>query len=264
MFTKIEPHPCLNNTVEYYWVEKCEKQNIRIIPDGTSNILFNIGDPIRLITPDGSYEELPGNIVFGPRTEYCQLELGVNTNLVGIKFKQSGAYNFFKTPMQKFKDRILDLLDLLNGESEKVRDLLLDAEVEGEIKRVLDFYLLIKADTLNVSKIVNFAIYKIKSGKPEFRIKEVCEEINVSNKHLITLFNKMVGITPRLLYRLIRFKKVIEITQSQKIINWPQVAYECNYYDQAHLVNDFRLFTGYSPAKYYDILRSKKENFRMI
>ncbi len=40
--------------------------------------------------------------------------------------------------------------------------------------------------------------------------------------------------------------------QKQSCVNWPEIAYECQYYDQAHLINEFKSFSGLSPKKYFE------------
>jgi AraC-like DNA-binding protein len=41
---------------------------------------------------------------------------------------------------------------------------------------------------------------------------------------------------------------------------WSQVALDLGYFDQAHLVNDFRSVTGYSPRQYQRRLQSPAAN----
>ena len=59
-------------------------------------------------------------------------------------------------------------------------------------------------------------------------------------------------MSPKVLHRINKFIKVIDLLQKQALINWPQIANECQYYDQAHLINDFKTFSGLSPKKYYE------------
>ena len=156
--------------------------------------------------------------------------------------------------MMQFSDKIVNLNDIiLNGESEQLRNLLIQAEFTEEIKKVLDHYLLMKVDLLNGAfGIVDFAIRKVKVNRSPALIRDLCEAANISNKHLITLFNEKVGLSPKLIHRINKFIKVIELIQEQPSVNWPGIAYECQYYDQAHLINDFKHFSGLSPKKYYE------------
>lgn len=253
MITKIIPHPCLDKIIDYYWIEKNGKTSVKVLPDGTTSIMFNLGNPIDVNGINGNYKEVANNIVVGAQRKYYTVNELNDTYIIGIKFTQGGAYHFFKLPMLKFSNKVINLQDVLNGESEKIRGLLRDAEGVDEIKKVLDYYLLIKADMLSgTSDIVDFAIKRVKADGSPSLIKDLCETANISNKHLISLFNKKVGVSPKILQRLNKFIKVIHTIKSRKEISWPQVAYECNYYDQAHLINDFKAFSGLSPKHYYD------------
>lgn len=253
MITKISPHPCLGKTVDYYWIEKNGSNKIKILPDGTTSVIFNIGNPICISGSNVDDKNLSDNLIMGTHKKYFVLKENFGTHLIGIKFKQGGAYNFLKLPMMQFSNKIVDLTDVLNGETVKLRSKLIQAESAEDVKKVLDYYLFINVDMLSrVSDIVNFAIGKVKVNGPQTSIKDVCKAANISNKHLISLFNDKIGLSPKLVQRINKFVNVIETVQGQPLVNWPQVAYECHYYDQAHLINDFKHFSGVSPKKYHE------------
>lgn len=253
MITKILPHPCLALTVEYYWVEKTGKSRVKILPDGTTSIIFNVGSPIRISDINGNSAKLSDNLLIGTHKSYYVLEENEGTHMIGIKFKQGGAYNFFKLPMMQFSNKIVNLTDVLNGETEKLRTKLVVTENIEDVKKVLDYYFFLKVDRLNrASGIVDFAINKVKVNETTTSIKDLCKAANVSNKHLISLFKQKVGVSPKVLHRINKFIKVIDLLQKRSLVNWPQVAYECQYYDQAHLINDFKSFSGISPKKYFE------------
>ena len=106
-------------------------------------------------------------------------------------------------------------------------------------------------------EVVENALREVKDNTSPSLIKSFCEKQNISNKHLISLFNKKVGVSPKLLQRLNKFTKVIFAVQNRKHFNWSELAYEYNYYDQAHLINEFKSFSGISPKVY---LRNKNIN----
>ena len=56
-----------------------------------------------------------------------------------------------------------------------------------------------------------------------------------------------VGVGPKLLCRLLRFQQVFRAVD-QNVAEWAGIAFECGYYDQAHLINDFRQFAQQTPA----------------
>jgi len=253
MITKISPHPCLDRTIDYYWIEKSGSSNVKILPDGTASIIFSIGSHIGISDANGDTKEMSDNLIVGTHKQYYVINAKVGTHIVGIKFKQGGAFNFFKLPMMQFSNKIVNLTDVLNGETEKLRAKLIRAIDNEAIRKVLDYYFLIKVDRLQEAyNVVDFAINEVKAeGKPT-SIKDVCETAHISNKHLISLFNNKVGLSPKLVHRINKFIRVIELLQKKSSVNWSEIAYECQYYDQAHLINDFKSFSGLSPKKYFE------------
>lgn len=251
MITKIYPHPCLEKTVDYYWIEKNGSSNVNMLPDGTTSIIFNLGSPFTISGSDVDNMQLSDKLLIGTHNKSYLIKENKETHIIGVKFKQGGAYHLFKFPMIQFSNKVVNLYDILNGESEQLRDMLIKAESAEEVKKVLDYYLFIRVDMLNgASEVVDFVIKKVKANGSPTSIKEICQAANVSNKHLITLFKEKVGLSPKLIHRINKFTKVIELIQKKREVNWTEIAYECNYYDQAHLINEFKNFSGLSPKNY--------------
>ncbi|MBL7709805.1 MAG: AraC family transcriptional regulator, partial [Chitinophagaceae bacterium] len=56
-----------------------------------------------------------------------------------------------------------------------------------------------------------------------------------------------IGLPPKLFARIVRFSKAYRLRENFTGMSWTQIAYECNYFDQMHLIRDFKQFTGVSP-----------------
>jgi AraC-like DNA-binding protein len=93
-----------------------------------------------------------------------------------------------------------------------------------------------------VSSIIN---------QPALRsLSRLSEEIGYSQKHFINLFTSQVGVSPKQYLKLMRFQNVIRILEENEVIHWNQVARESGYFDQAHLIHDFKHFSGFTPNEY--------------
>jgi AraC-like DNA-binding protein len=253
MITKISPHVCLSNVIDYYWIEKNGATSVKILPDGTTSILFNLGEKLSISTDIINDEKHVKDLIIGAHKKHYTLHESNDTHIVGIKFKQGGAFHFFNINMDEFSHKIINLHDVLNGESEQLRNLLFEGQTPEEVKRILDHYMIIKVGHTNKSsKMVDSLINKFTPNDSYNKIKDLSQTANISHKHLITIFNQIVGLTPKLVYRINKFNKVLDIIQIKNKVNWPEIAYECQYYDQAHLINDFKNFSGISPKTYFD------------
>jgi transcriptional regulator GlxA family with amidase domain len=78
----------------------------------------------------------------------------------------------------------------------------------------------------------------------------IAAEIGCSRRHLIARFREQVGVTPKLLARILRFGRVVALVDSRTRMSWAEIAQVCGYYDQAHLIRDFNQFAGSPPGEF--------------
>ncbi|MEV4535033.1 helix-turn-helix domain-containing protein [Asanoa sp. NPDC049518] len=70
-----------------------------------------------------------------------------------------------------------------------------------------------------------------------------------SRRHLAAVFRRELGLPPKVLARLVRFERAYGLAGRAAEEGWASVAAEAGYYDQAHLIRDFRTFTGSTPTR---------------
>jgi AraC-like DNA-binding protein len=78
----------------------------------------------------------------------------------------------------------------------------------------------------------------------------LANQIGISHKHLLREFDRCVGLRPKVFARLCAFQRVIQSVGRKLEIDWAGTAALCGYYDQAHLIREFRSFSGLTPANY--------------
>jgi transcriptional regulator GlxA family with amidase domain len=82
------------------------------------------------------------------------------------------------------------------------------------------------------------------------RIESICRSVSISRKHLNDLFDTHIGLTPKTYARMFRFRRVVDLVQQRRSLDWTRIAMSCGYYDQAHFNHEFREFSGMSPGEY--------------
>jgi len=70
----------------------------------------------------------------------------------------------------------------------------------------------------------------------------------VSTRHLERAFQEQVGVSPKVFARLLRLDHALEMAGPTS--NWAEVASLCGYFDQSHMVRDFRAMTGATPVEF--------------
>ena len=67
-------------------------------------------------------------------------------------------------------------------------------------------------------------------------------------------FAELVGVSPKTFARVVRLGRVVERARAvppNEPVNWSALAIELGYYDQSHLVDEFREMTGITPAAWH-------------
>jgi len=80
------------------------------------------------------------------------------------------------------------------------------------------------------------------------RVETLCRELGWSRRRLAARFRDEVGLAPKTAARLLRLERAAGLAAAG--VDWVQVAYACGYYDQSHLVNEFRQITGATPTQF--------------
>jgi AraC-like DNA-binding protein len=177
--------------------------------------------------------------------------------MIVIYFKKGRAHPFFPVPMNEIAGCVLDA-DLLWGKLFGIlRERLLETKDPARRFVLIEEFLLGQFQSkLDQNPVVEYALDQIVATPNQVSLGKLNDSLGYSQKHFINLFKSKVGVTPKAYLRIMRFQKAItEIEQIQKV-DWSAIAQDCGFYDQAHLINDFRAFSGFTPEEY---VRSKSE-----
>ena len=89
-------------------------------------------------------------------------------------------------------------------------------------------------------------------------ISEICRQLNISRKHLNNLSKEYAGVSPKTLSSLKRLQNTLKMISSSSSKKLTNVAYQSEYFDQAHFINDFKKFTDLKPTEYPKLVDTKQ------
>ena len=78
-------------------------------------------------------------------------------------------------------------------------------------------------------------------------VTAVASDLGVSERHLRRVFRETVGVSPKAYAKLARFHRALRAAREGRQLGWASIAAESGYYDQAHLIADFRAIAGVTP-----------------
>lgn len=215
-------------------------------PRGGFGVVFNFGDPVFL---DGRLLKEP-LFLDGANTLSRKMGFIGRVDLVGIRFREGGAYPFFGVPLHELRD-LFTLLDVLDR-----RQLLLLHEKLAETAvlahrcQLLDRWLLARlAQGQPRSQLIPPSLAQLQAQTGQLPIPQLADELAVSQRQLERLFQLQVGMTPKQYARLVRVETA-RLALKQHIESTTRLAVDLGFYDQAHFIREFRSVVGMTPTAY--------------
>lgn len=228
-YREIAAPPDRAQMVECIWTMRtgAGEPPYRVTPDGCADILFTrCGSEIRLEA-------------VGPMTVYRDFALPAGASLLGIRLRPGMWSRHFGIPGDRLTDVILPLEDLWGsrarelaerlaglGSLEQAPPLLCPGPSEFSPAQRAISWLQARHGCVPVDKLA-FA-----AGLSPRQFRRVCLELT--------------GLTPKFLARVLRFRRALAATHAGRV-DCASIAADCGYYDQPHLIRDFREFAGRTP-----------------
>jgi AraC-like DNA-binding protein len=224
----------------------------RIFPMPSTDLKFSFSDAWRVAeSPDGVEQSVH-------RQSWC---MGIwdrphvvawpeRTDFIGISFKPGGASAFLGVPLAELHNSVVPLDAIWGRDAARIHAQLHEAAIPSRQFALLEQMLLARlAENTDPSRIVSHVVSRIMADDA-VTIAPLCDEVGISHKHLITLFNRMVGSTPKALARLCRFARLLHGIDVTRPVVWTSLAHAGDYFDQSHFIRDFQAYTGLSPSDY--------------
>jgi AraC-like DNA-binding protein len=226
----------------------------RFLPDGYTNLVIDLTDSPKPIYDNFTFKEIQScrKVWFsGIRNHYITIPSNLDNEMLIINFHKGKAYPFTGMPMNELTDYVVDGELIMSNEILNLRETLIYLKTALEKFIHTEQYLLNAfSANLNINPFVDYAANLIQKYPHQLTIAHLADKVGFSQKHLIKIFKEHVGITPKEFLRINRFQKVLGEIDAGHAINWAGIALESGYYDQAHFINDFREFSGFTPVQY--------------
>jgi AraC-like DNA-binding protein len=167
---------------------------------------------------------------------------------IQIDLSPPAAHRLFALPLHELAYRQVPLEDVLDEPflSERLHD----AGEWGARFRLLDD-VLARRLTGSTPCDIDWAWTRLVQTDGAVRISDLARELGWSRKRIVARFREEVGLTPKRAARLLRFERARALAETAARPDWARIAREAGYYDQAHLINEFRSVTGRTPETFF-------------
>lgn len=237
MYREHAPAQDLAVLIDCFWTHDNQEPNpeYRVLPDGCIDIVFSTSGQLEVV---------------GTMTTRRIFALPAHTSTVGVRFRPGAAAVLLQARVSDFTDRSVALEDVWGAEGANLRRRLDSSPPGDQPLRIVQECIeqRVSQSKLEFGSVLN-ACNAI-AGRP-MDVDELVTLAGVSPRHLRRLFLDQTGLSPKRLCRVLRFQRVIRKLEHGPPRSWADLALDCGYYDQAHMINEFREFSGVTPAEYF-------------
>lgn len=251
LYKETRPSFPLSEFVECFWQMQSDVSRkvspYQILPNGCIDIIFNFGD-----LPSHVENDFPQlrSFVVGQMRQPIAIHQGGKVDLLGIRFRVGGAGSFLCVNAATLNNSVRALDDLV-GDS--VHDLVAQLAEQSFSQRVGRLETLLSLRQPRSSKRIQTVRHistVIAENHGRVTVDEICRQLEISSRQVERLFAQHVGLSPKLACRILRFTRAVELMECSSNVSWAEFALVCGYYDQSHLIRDFREFAGVTPHQY--------------
>lgn len=253
-----KPAPPLSGFIDfffYYEGYQADHKMEKLLPDGTVDLLIDLTDTPKKIFHNeegSSYSTVNKTWISGMKTDYLLIDASV-TNMIGIHFKPGGCFPFVEFPMAELNNLTIEVDSIWGNEINNIREAILNQPDIDLRFSILENYFQAKGkNNMGNYGLVHYSVDQLVHSPQMWTIRKLSDKTGVTPKHLITLFKKYVGLSPKMFSRINKFQKVIQLIEQQQKIDWAMLAFECGYFDQPHFIKEFRDFSGINPVLYLE------------
>lgn len=253
------PRPPLSEFIHFLWLYDGYSQphaKERILPSGEMQLVINLAEDQSRFYDRNDFARcysFRGALLYGSHSEYQVIDTAEQASVIGVHFRAGGAFPFLRMPAGEMSETTVALESLWGPAAVDLRDRLLEARTHQARFEILEAVLL--AEFLRGARAmphgaVGFALRRFLGTPHTETIAGLTDRIGLSPKRFIQLFRDQTGFTPKVFCRIRRFQKALDSIEGCRSVDWPAVALDSGYFDQAHFNHDFRAFSGINPSTY--------------
>ncbi|MGP9819056.1 helix-turn-helix domain-containing protein [Salinarimonas sp. NSM] len=244
------PHPALAGVVASLAGYREHAPGLRVQHESATLVvplIVSFGRPFRIAfgrTPTRA--DAQPSFLAGLHAGPVEIRSDGGAECLQIDFTPLGAHRFLGGLAGEVASRMVDIEDALGHAGRDLRRRLGEAATWEARFDLAEAFLLARALPAARPEIAHLCAAIARAGGA-VSIAGIAADIGISRKHLATLSTRHLGVGPKTLARMVRFRRACVVAASGHA-TWADVAATCGFADQAHLVREFRALSGATPT----------------
>jgi len=248
------PSPQLSHLISHYWTLDGAQLHGEIVVHRTlanyyPELIFHYGGAFREIVDQQHTEKTFTGGLHGQTDKVRRFIYNEKCGIFGVMLQPFAVPLLLKIPSSEVANQLIDLHTLVGPEGGKLTEKMIAAPDNATRIRLMDHFLE-KRLTQPRHPGITHIVRNIYTSKGMVDVQDLADQACLSQRQFERNFKEQIGFTAKSFTKLVRFKSLLS-EHSKNKSSLTSLAYEYGYYDQSHLIQDFRKFTGYTPLVYF-------------
>jgi AraC-like DNA-binding protein len=192
--------------------------------------------------------DLPSKCATQIQSAAVTLQATGELGFIIVSLRPDAAGRFVDGPLGQFANANIHLGNVFSrGDVSICDEMLADARNSPERIATVEAFLLRRLRPQRDNLACRAASYL--RNDPTLSLLKLASMLSVSVRHLSRMFNATFGMTPKRFGRLARIEKIV--AERRNGLSWADIAYACDFTDQAHLVREFKDIVGEVPTEFF-------------
>ena len=254
-YSKTPPSKSTENIIDFFWdfegdFSSLDSYNHFTTASVNPKLAFQYETGMK-INKDGKSETLFRSGFQCQTKSFYEISAHQKTGIFGISFKPYAIPLLFNIPSSALTDLNIEISDLLGTEGKTLQEKILHCSTTEERIRIATAFIESKLEKATYSHPnVISSIHHILVNKGTINAKQLADDHFLSQRQFERRFKELTGFSPKTFSRIVRFEEFIaEIYRTPQSLT--TVSLSSGYYDQSHMIRDFKEFTGKNPKEYF-------------
>ncbi|HEX3007034.1 MAG TPA: AraC family transcriptional regulator [Bacteroidales bacterium] len=227
-----------------------QKATLPFFADGFPGLMFHETEHELWVSPHN--KQMPPLFLYGQTLKPIELIITGNYKLIVFQLYPFVLKSLFRVDPQTLNDNCYDLIHLENNiGADTIRQLNQTHNLDERIQLITTLLLsLFTNKQKELDLTITRAIKKILDNKGILTIKELYNDLHMTERTFERRFLASVGVTAKQFSKIIRFQQSLEQINVKDHSKLTDIVYANGFADQSHFIKVFKAFTGRTPLAY--------------
>ena len=194
---------------------------------------------------------LPTPLIVGAQTgRRADLRLRGHSAVFFVCFQPAGFHRLFHLPAEAVTNQALDARDVIGPEATEIFARLAQAPTMTDRVAAIEGFLLTRARSARPFHPTAIAAATLVRSHGRTRVADLVRDSGLSDRHFARRFTEQMGLPPKLFARVVRVHFALGLKERRPALTWADVSQRAGYFDQTHLVKDFKALVGAAPSSF--------------